>query len=474
MTLAPKAMKTNFLNRNRAVIQTLTTLSPAPIVSTPRASINRRAEFRRCGVRLALLASLGVVTATWPQTAQARSSLAVQRRANALVDEAARRYLDGQYSTSLLLCVQATQIAPDYPRAWVGLGKTQAALGQRDEAGRAYRQALKVGAQGIDASRAQNGLRALGLPLKEGRKPSPPAVPVRRIAPFKSWKPVAVITVSPEGANKSIAQAIKDAAPYSRIEIAAGTYHELLDIDKPLQIVGSKLGDVVIENTDAPCLLLRAEGATVSRLVFKANVSALGDNANTSTTNASTTNATTAGAPTTASATPTDDAPADDATTSGVSGNRFHAVEISSGRSLLSNCEVQTQSRVGISVYGAKTFPLISRCKVMGARTSGIIVYNRARADIDTCDMAGASFAGLEVFNAGNVFAVNCTIHDNRTGVIAATTATILLQNCTIEKNVWQGVRVEPYGNLYLRRTKVQNNAHNISLGTAGRFLRTR
>ncbi len=405
-------MKTNSLNCGSRVAWLVKSGS---LVRHPRASL--------C---LVLLASCGLV-ATMPQAAQARSSVAVQRRANALVDEAARHYLAGQYSRALLMCVQATQIAPDYPRAWVGLGKTQAALDQRDEAGRAFRQALKVGAQGMDATRARNGLRALGLPIKEPR-PKPLTIPVRGIAPIKSWTPVKTIMVSPDGANKSIAQAIRNAPPFSRIEIAAGNYHESLNVNKPLQIVGSKLGDVIIESIDAPCLSLRANGATISQLVFKAKVSIRGN-------------------------------------------NRFHAVEIPSGRSLLSDCEVQTDSRVGISAYGSSTQPWILRCKVSGARTSGIIVYNRAHADIDNCDISGAAYSGLEVFEAGDAFVRGSSIHENRTGVVAETTSTALLQDCTVEKNVWQGVRVEPYGNLFLRRTIVQNNTHEVSIGTAGRFL---
>ena len=427
-------MKTNLLNRNcRAVLQ-----KAQPLVVSPAATrCSRRVAFRRVAFHQSnvrrcwrVMAFAGFAATAMPPMAQARSSLVVQRRADALVDEAAHRYLEGKFSRALLLCVQATQIAPDYPRAWVGLGKTQAALGERDQAGRAFRQALRVGARGADAERAKNGLRSLGLSIRE-IKAAPLTVPTRSIAPLKSWKARRTFVVSPDGEWKSIAEAIKAAPPYSRIEIAPGTYRESLLVDKPLQIIGSKLGDVTIESTDAPCLSLRADGAIISRLVFKANVSALGN-------------------------------------------NRFHAVEIPFGRSLLSDCEVRTESRAGISAYGPKTHPLILRCKVSGARTSGIIVYGRARADIDRCDISNSAYAGLEVFEAGNAFMRGCTIHQNRTGVIAETTATVVMQDCTVENNVWQGVRVEPYGNLFLRRTGVQGNTHNVSLGKAGRFVAVR
>ncbi len=373
------------------------------------------------------LCTASVITAA---PTQARSSVASQRRADALVNAAARAYLDNKFKNALLLCVQATQTSPDYPRAWVGLGKTQSALGEKDEAANAFRQALKVGASGADATRARNGLRSLGLPLKAPRA-TPLTVPIRAIAPFKSWKAHRTFRVSPGGELKSIAQAIRNAPPYSRIEVAAGTYRDTLLVDKPLQIVGAKLGEVVVENVDAPCLSLRANGATVARLVFKASVSEKGS-------------------------------------------NRFHAVEIPFGRSLLTDCEVETASRVGISSYGSSTRSLIVRCKVTGARTSGLIVFNRAHADIDRCDITGSAYAGVEVFEAGSAFVRASQIHDNRTGVIAETTATVLLQDCAVEKNAWQGVRVEPYGSLFLRRTPVQNNAHNISIGSAGRFLATR
>lgn len=151
--------------------------------------------------------------------------------------------------------------------------------------------------------------------------------------------------------------------------------------------------------------------------------------------------------------------------------NRFHAVEIPRGRSLLTNCEVRTQSRVGISAYGSSTRALIVACKISGARTSGIVVFNRARADIDGCEVSGSAYAGVEVFEGGNAFLRACRLFGNRTGAISETTATLLLQGCVVQQNAWQGVRVEPYGSLFLRRTVVKNNARNISRALASVFV---
>lgn len=382
--------------------------------------------------------------------AQSRPLVSEQARADALLNRAARLYLAEKYSESLALCRQATQIAPNYPRAWVGFGTTLSALEQRDEAAVAFRQALKIGARGVDRTRAQNGLKKLGFSVRPSSKTASPVVPVRTITPFKSWKALRTFQVSPDGDRKSIARTIEEAPPYSRIEVAAGTYNEGLIVDKPLQIVGSKLGEVIVQNAGAPCLSLRTDGATVSRFVFKASLEAPPANTPTPAKNA---------APNPL-ATPIPEP----------IGNRFHAVEIPKGRSLLSDCEIQTQSRVGISVYGTSTRSLVVRCKVSGARTSGIVVYSRARAEIDDCDVSDSAYAAVEVFEGGNAFLRNCRLNRNRTGAIAETTATVLLQGCVVKNNVWQGVRVEPFGSLFLRRTVVTNNAHNISRARSSVF----
>ncbi len=432
--------------------------------------------FRRTRFKIALVASLfcaSSVALTSSQPLQARALTAQQVRADALVDRAARLYLQEKYADSLALCRQATQITPNYPRAWVGFATTLAALNQRDEAGRAFRQALKVGATGADRARAQNGLRKLGLPLRGAA--AAPVVPIRTIAPFAAWKAVRTFRVAPDGEIKSIAQAIRNAPPFSRIEVAAGTYNESLIVDKPLQIVGSKLGDVIVQNVGAPCLSLRTNGATVARLVFQAELgTSNAETSNAETSNAETSNVETSNVETsnaqmlTNLATPPNSSmPA----MANAANNRFHAVEIPRGRSLLTNCEVRTQSRVGISAYGSSTRALIVACKISGARTSGIVVFNRARADIDGCEVSGSAYAGVEVFEGGNAFLRACRLFGNRTGAISETTATLLLQGCVVQQNAWQGVRVEPYGSLFLRRTVVKNNARNISRALASVFV---
>lgn len=371
----------------------------------------------------------GASLSSVPAQAAPRLTQVSQTRADELLDRAARLYLQKRYVEALSVIRQATQVAPRYARAYVGLGTVYGALNQREAAGRAFRQALALRPDSDDAVRARAGLRHLGLPIKAPRNQRPllastllPQRAALKIAPFKAR---VTIVVSSESEFKTIGEAVARALPNTRIEVKAGTYRENLIIDKPLQIVGESRDSTIIESTDEPIFSLRASRVALASLTLKARVASTGD-------------------------------------------NRFHAVEVARGQVTLDNCKVSSESRVAVSVHGDDTSATIRNCEIGSARTSSVLVYNGAQLDIVNSTLAGGGFAGLEVVEQGNVFARSTTLAGNRGGLVVQKDGFVQMLNSKVVTNGWEGVRVKSFGALILRNTPVEKNPRNISVEKSG------
>ena len=352
-----------------------------------------------------------------------------QSRADELLDRAGRLYLQKRYVEALSVIRQATQVAPRYSRAYVGLGTVYGALNQRDAAGRAFRQALALRPDSDDTVRARAGLRRLGLPVKAPRNQKPvlaaallPRRAALQIAPFKVES---TIIVSPESEFKTIGEAVARALPNTRIEVKAGTYRENLVIDKPLQIVGESRDSTIIESTDTSVFSMTKARISLAQLTVSARVSPEGD-------------------------------------------NRFHAIQIAGGKVTLDDCRVSSESRVAVSVHGDDTSAIIRNCEIRGARTSSVLVYNGAQLDIVNSTLAGGGFAGLEVVEQGNVFARSTILAGNRGGLVVQKDGFVQMLNSKIVTNGWEGVRVKSFGALVLRNTPVEKNPRNISVEKSG------
>lgn len=371
----------------------------------------------------------GASLSSVPAQAAPRLTQVSQTRADALLDRAARLYLQKRYVEALSVIRQATQVAPRYARAYVGLGTVYGALNQREAAGRAFRQALSFNPAADDATRARAGLRRLGLSLRAPRNQRPilsntllPQRAALQIAPFVAKS---TIVVSPESEFKTIGEAIKSAAPNTRIEVKAGTYRENLIIDKPLQIVGESRESTIIESTDAPVFTMSKARSALARLTVQARVSPAGD-------------------------------------------NRFHAILVAGGQVTLDDCRVSSESRVALSVHGDDTSAIVRNSEIRGARTSSVLVYNGAQLDIVNSVLTGGGFAGLEVVEQGNVFARSTTLAGNRGGLVVQKDGFVQMLNSKVVTNGWEGVRVKNYGALILRNTPVEKNPRNINVEKSG------
>jgi parallel beta-helix repeat protein len=197
----------------------------------------------------------------------------------------------------------------------------------------------------------------LGLPIeaasrifaevKEERRQSKRTTPAARL-------PAKTIVVSQErGAQYgSIGEAIHSADPGTHILVRPGLYRESMVIDKSVGISGDgPVENVIVESTDAPCLITRAARINVHGLTLRSLVR--GDRKD------------------------------------------YFAVDIGYGGLVLEDCDVTTDASACISIHGPGTSPTIRRCRVHNGGNYGIWVWDDAGANIEDCQVSHCGGAGI-------------------------------------------------------------------------------
>jgi hypothetical protein len=385
-----------------------------------------RAAIPRVGLALVVAITLANV-----QTSEAlarTSSIATRQRADALITKGAQLYLQKRYSEALKICREATEIEPRYARAYVGLGTTYAALKQREAAGRAFRLALTLGIKGKDAERARAGLQKLGLTAQgpKARVTRTSFGPQRGALLPAAFTVRTSLSVSPGGEISTITDAIRKAAPYTRIEVESGTYRESLVINKPLQIVGVGDGRVVIESVNKPVLVLRSPNVELRNLSMHGHCSR---------------------------------GSAEPFPCSGSRGKQSDAAQ-------LHHYFGVTRGRSRFMAQGVTA--ILRNCLIKGARTSGVLVYDEAKADLVNCAVSGAGYTGIEAMEWGDVLVRSSTLSENRSAVVVQKRGRVLLQDSQVNSNSWEGVKVQEGGVLVLQRTTPRDNPRDLSTERGG------
>lgn len=190
------------------------------------------------------------------------------------------------------------------------------------------------------------------------------------VANFIEKKPTNEIIVSSIGSKhyESLSKAVRNAQPYSRIRVRPGIYREEIILDKPLQIIGEGAKEtIIIDAGYAPCLLMKADHASVCGLTLRCRADLVG--------------------------------------------NQHFAVDIQTGELLLENCNIQSDSLACIAIHGSKTNPIIRNCDIYNNKASGINIYNGGQATIENCDIF-SHFKGIEISEGSNPSVCDCRFNN--------------------------------------------------------------
>lgn len=125
----------------------------------------------------------------------------------------------------------------------------------------------------------------------------------------------------------------------------------------------------------------------------------------------------------------------------------------------------------------------ISRFRIEGAgrATWGVIVASAGEVHISNCfirNVRGSGGAGIEVkptTSSTRVFVSNCTITQNRNGVIvdplAPATASVFLDSLVVDKNAGAGIQAGPGATIRLNNSTVTNNFVGLQAVKGGRLI---
>ena len=224
--------------------------------------------------------------------------------------------------------------------------------------------------------------------------------------------PTLTVSKLGEADHHSINEAIKAAQPGTRIYVSPGFYSEDVVINKPVEIVGSgPVKDITVEGL--PCILMDTDYAKVRGLTLLGR--------------------------------------------SGPKDKAYSAVEIPKGRLVLENCDITSNSIGCVAVHGAKTTPIIKRCKIRDGKQVGIWVTDGGDATIEECDIQQNGLAGIAIRSGGNPKIRRCIlrngkkggfwIHNNGEGII---------EDCDIHNNALGGIAITKGSTPIIRRCKIR------------------
>jgi serine/threonine protein kinase len=313
------------------------------------------------------------------------------------------------------------------------------------------------------------------LGLDPPKPPRPPATPIPPIPPIPpadvrrtpSPPPRApaasavVVSRVGRGDYTSIAEAVRAAAPGTRIKVQPGVYAEALVLDRPVEIVGDGSAEsIVVQSADAPAVLMRTDHALIRGLSLRGRGAA--------------------------------------------GGKQFYAVDAPQGRLVLEDCLITSDTLSAVAVHGRAADPilrrcalsdcaqnglfvydggrgtfedcvianngrvgveikdgaasLLRRCRIVGSKESGVFIHGEARGTLDGCEVSGNALAGVEIKQGADPELRRCKIHDGKqTGLFVLDDGRGTFDDCEVYANALSGVEIKKGGNPTLRRCKVRD-----------------
>jgi parallel beta-helix repeat protein len=125
------------------------------------------------------------------------------------------------------------------------------------------------------------------------------------------------------------------------------------------------------------------------------------------------------------------------------------------GRGTVEGCTITGTRHAGISVSDLSD-PQVNRCRIQEGNF-GIEVIDRGRGRITATEITGMA-AGVFISGAGNPSLSGCTIRDGRFGVGVSDRGKGVLEECRITGHQYSGVSVKEKGNPALRRCTITGN----------------
>ncbi|MBP7777877.1 MAG: protein kinase [Acidobacteria bacterium] len=219
--------------------------------------------------------------------------------------------------------------------------------------------------------------------------------------------------VAPTGGHyESVVEAVRRAAPWSRVLVKPGTYVGSVVLDKPLELIAlGASADVVIDGGDEPALVVDTADGMVRGFTF---------------------------------------------VTSGAAVTGKAVVEIRSGQSVVDLCEVRTAAKPCLFVWGRDARPVVRRCRFIGGRHEGVVFAEGAEGVLDSCEMRSAPRAGVAIRDKANPLLRRCQIVEpGFRGLHAGDKGRGVVEDCRIDGGTGPAIELARDCQVILRRVQV-------------------
>jgi parallel beta-helix repeat protein len=237
--------------------------------------------------------------------------------------------------------------------------------------------------------------------------------------------PCLAVCADGTGAFTSIREAIRRAAPRSRIEVWPGLYREALVIDKPLEIVGMGTADeIVVESGCGPCLTMRTARATVRGLTLRGGPQA--------------------------EKTP------------------HHVVDIPRGRLQLEDCRIVSGARSCLAIHGTAADPIIRRCTIEHGKESGVLLYDTSQCLLEDCEISGNA-VGISILRYACPTIRRCRVRGSVShGIDAEEYAEGAIDESDVVDNGQAGVCIGFGSMLSVRDCRINRNERAVVVASNG------
>ncbi|MEA5565301.1 right-handed parallel beta-helix repeat-containing protein [Anabaena sp. UHCC 0399] len=259
----------------------------------------------------------------------------------------------------------------------------------------------------------------------------PPKIPRRRLVKVFGFGGIGLVgsallyTVFPKNKStitvsklagsdyKTIAEAIENAQPNTRIVVQPGLYLEGVVINKPLEIIGDgSTADIVIESQNSDCIIMKSDHAKVSGLTLRC--------------------------------------------TAGKNNKKFYAVDIPQGELVLENCNISSDSLACVAIHNSTANPIIRNCEIHDSKASGVFVYDSGQGTIEDCYIFNSTLSGVTIQEGGNPTVQRCRIRDG--GILIDKDGRGNISNCEIfSTTLGAGIEIRKNGNPSVEKCEIRD-----------------
>lgn len=278
----------------------------------------------------------------------------------------------------------------------------------------------------------------------------------------EATRPIRVVSPRGKTAYATIAAALRDAQPGTRIEVHPGIYTEALDLSADVEIVGigwSK--EIVLQHPDRTCVLSRAGRAVLRNLTLR-------HRAKGSTSDCAVVRVTRGSLLLDECSIGPAGAGVEVESAGSIAALRsVHIAEIREsgvmvqrqGRAEIVDCTI-SRARTGVTVRQGGHV-VMRDSTVRDSRNGGLSFYEYGNGTVEDCDIAGSREMGIGIVHGSNPVIRRCTVHDgkkNGIGVLAHGQG--LIEDCTISNHGAEGLVINGVGVPMVRRCAIHSGKH--------------